>query len=268
MSVALADRRTKLPESQRRRSEAIDRANLALWAGDFTTGLQSLEQAAQLRPAPALRVVHVEALWETGQRRAAADLAMDYIKRAAALPRFERPESDPMPHMLARAHAGGAMPDADFTAQREAWLASWRARLDDEAWRTAGPVVWAMGYAYSASADDARAAVLRLSSIGAPPPIANRQFWTNDGPIGELLRLGDRLDDAVPRLSAEANRCTYDMTRVQAQLGLGLSLEARGDAAGACSAYAKVLSRWGRAKPRSVTAEEARARSKALACPP
>ncbi len=268
LSIALAERRTKLPQAARARSEAIDRANLALWTGDFVTGLSSLEQAAQLRSSPSLTMARVEALWETGQRRPAADLALDYIKKAAALPRYERPESDPMPHMLARAHEGGAMPDADFTVQREAWLSGWRARLDDEAWKTAGPVVWAMAFAYPASPEDAKASVARLATVGAPPPIANRQFWTNDGPIGELLRVGGRIDDAVPRLQAEANRCTYDMTRVQAQLGLALSLEARGDTPSACAAYAKVLARWGHARPRSVTADEARARSRALGCSP
>jgi hypothetical protein len=193
---------------------------------------------------------------------------MDYIKKAAALPRFERPESDPMPHMLARAHAGGALPDAEFTTGRKGWIASWHARLDDEAWRTAGPVVWAMAFAYPASPEDARAAVQRLASIGPPPPIANRQFWTNDGPIGELLRVGGRLDDAIPRLQAEASRCTYDLTRVQAQLGLGQALETKGDGAGACKQYGNVLERWGHARPRSVTADEARARSRALGCAP
>jgi serine/threonine-protein kinase len=268
VSVALADQRTKVPAASRARDELVDRANLALWSGDFAAGLQGLDQAAQLRPAPTLTMARVEALWESGQRRAAADLALDYIKKAAALPRFERPEGDPMPQMLARAHAGGAMPDADFLAQRDAWFASWRARLDDEAWKTAGPVVWAMAFAYPSSPEDARAAVLRLSSIGPPPPIANRQFWTNDGPIGELLQAGGRLDDALPRLQAEAGRCTYDMSRVQAQLGLGQALEARGDKPGACASYAQVLARWGRAKPRSVTADEARARSRALGCAP
>jgi serine/threonine-protein kinase len=266
VSVALADQRAKLPEAARARAELLDRANLALWSGDFAEGLLDLEQASQLRPAPTLAMARVEALWETGQRRAAADLAMDYIKKAAALPRFERPESDPMPQMLARAHTGGAMPEADFLAQRDAWFASWRARLDDEAWKTAGPVVWAMAFVSPTSPEDARASVERLASIGPPPPIANRQFWTNDGPIGELLRVGGRLDDALPRLQAEAGRCTFDMTRVQAQLGLAQVLEARGDKPGACTSYAKVLARWGHAKPRSVTADEARARSRALGC--
>lgn len=48
---------------------------------------------------------------------------------------------------------------------------------------------------------------------------------------------------------------------------LGQVLERKGDQAGACEAYRYVLGRWGNARPRSVIAEEARARSKALGCP-
>lgn len=42
--------------------------------------------------------------------------------------------------------------------------------------------------------------------------------------------------------------------------------EDAGDKTSACSHYAKILERWGHAKPRSVTAEEARSRLKALGC--
>ena len=35
----------------------------------------------------------VETLWEMGDRKAASEAALAYIKQAVALPRFERPES-------------------------------------------------------------------------------------------------------------------------------------------------------------------------------
>ena len=211
--------------------------------------------------------MRVEALWETGERHAAGEAALAYLKRAAALPRFERPESDPMPSMLARARASGAIPEADFVARRDSWIEAWRKRLDDEAWKTAGSVVWALAFSPSPTNDEARIAVGRLASFGQLPPIANRKFWTHDGPIGELLRMGGRVDDALPRLRAEAGRCSYEMTRVRAQLGLGRALEEKGDTAGACASYGDVLKEWGSAKPRSVTADDARERSKALSCP-
>jgi len=48
---------------------------------------------------------------------------------------------------------------------------------------------------------------------------------------------------------------------------LGRVREARGDVAEACTAYEEVLARWGRAAPRSMTADEAKERMLALACP-
>jgi hypothetical protein len=54
------------------------------------------------------------------------------------------------------------------------------------------------------------------------------------------------------------------MTWMSAQLELGQALEAKGDRPGARAAYERVLERWGKAKPRSLTAERARARQAGL----
>ena len=53
---------------------------------------------------------------------------------------------------------------------------------------------------------------------------------------------------------------------VHAHLYLGELDEQSGDKPSACAHYAKVLDRWGRAKPRSVTADEARAHATKLGC--
>ena len=47
---------------------------------------------------------------------------------------------------------------------------------------------------------------------------------------------------------------------------LGEALESKGDTQGACAAYAEVLEHWGNAKPRSKTADAARAHMKKLGC--
>jgi hypothetical protein len=64
--------------------------------------------------------------------------------------------------------------------------------------------------------------------------------------------------------------CSYVLlaTRnwIHAHLYLGELDEQAGDEASACGHYAKVLDRWGHAKPRSVTADKARERVKALGC--
>jgi len=46
----------------------------------------------------------------------------------------------------------------------------------------------------------------------------------------------------------------------------GRALEERGDRAGACEVYRTLAARWGEARPRSITAEEARRRAAALRC--
>ena len=173
-----------------------------------------------------------------------------------------------MPRMLARARAGGALSDADFTAQRDAWIESWHRRLDDEALKAAAPVVWAQAFSFPSTEAEARAAVERLPAFGSLPRAANRQFWTDDGPIGELLLLAGRVDDALPRLRTAAGRCAMSMSAVRAHFDLGRALEATGDVAGACASYAAVLGRWGKAKPRSVTAAAAEKRYAALGCAP
>jgi serine/threonine-protein kinase len=53
---------------------------------------------------------------------------------------------------------------------------------------------------------------------------------------------------------------------VQAEEELGEALAATGDTAGACAEYESVIDLWGRAKPRSVTAERAREQARRLGC--
>jgi serine/threonine-protein kinase len=53
---------------------------------------------------------------------------------------------------------------------------------------------------------------------------------------------------------------------VRTHLWLGQAKEQKGDKAGACAAYCVALDSWGKAKPRSVTADQAPARAKALGC--
>jgi hypothetical protein len=54
----------------------------------------------------------------------------------------------------------------------------------------------------------------------------------------------------------------------RSQLYLGELDEQAGDKPSACANCAKVLERWGHAKPRSVTADEARAHATRLGCAP
>ena len=58
------------------------------------------------------------------------------------------------------------------------------------------------------------------------------------------------------------------MSIVYAARDLGRALERTGQREAACASYRRVLDRWGHAKPRSVTADDARARLARLGCAP
>ncbi|HTR96402.1 MAG TPA: hypothetical protein VMH61_00725, partial [Candidatus Acidoferrales bacterium] len=80
-----------------------------------------------------------------------------------------------------------------------------------------------------------------------------------------------RIFIALPLLRLSAATCMGNAMGMQAEhlrkkLLLGRVLEQKGDTAGACEQYGAILERWGNAKPKSTTADAARARSKALGC--
>jgi serine/threonine-protein kinase len=90
-----------------------------------------------------------------------------------------------------------------------------------------------------------------------------------DAAAGRAFLLVGRASDAIGWLTQATQSCVafdFPVEHTRAHLWLGQAREAQGDRAGACSAYGAVLSRWGAARPRSVTAEAARDRAKALGC--
>jgi serine/threonine-protein kinase len=77
-------------------------------------------------------------------------------------------------------------------------------------------------------------------------------------------------EEARERLEPKARRCAGVLQNTpawaQSHLYLGQLDEAAGRTPEACGHYGQVLSRWGHAKPRSVTADEARFRAGKLRC--
>jgi len=85
-----------------------------------------------------------------------------------------------------------------------------------------------------------------------------------------VLFLAGRGEDARSPLESSIQPCATVLsdTRhwVRTHLYLGELDEQKGDKVAACGHFAKVLERWGHAKPRSVTADEARVHAKGLGC--
>ena len=85
--------------------------------------------------------------------------------------------------------------------------------------------------------------------------------------LGVALFHAGRLDEAAPVLEHVDRGCDGlqdPIARTRSLVVLGQLREKRGDVAGARAAYEKVLARWGTARPRSITADEARKRLAAL----
>jgi hypothetical protein len=74
---------------------------------------------------------------------------------------------------------------------------------------------------------------------------------------------------AIPHLEAFVRSCSGDsfLLYVHALVALGHARAEVGDVSGACDAYARILGHWGSAKPKSISADEARAQRARLRCP-
>jgi serine/threonine-protein kinase len=87
--------------------------------------------------------------------------------------------------------------------------------------------------------------------------------------VGRTHLLADKVDEAIVELGRASRACralSDPFLAAQSARLLGDALARKGDAAGACAAYASVIARWGHATPRSVTAEAARDGMKRLLC--
>ena len=149
-------------------------------------------------------------------------------------------------------------------------MGAWNAR--PSAW-FAQRVLWLHGYAAVAeSAAEAAAALDVLARSPVQPGIPPfRPLTALEGAVGRTYLLAGRVPEAVTWLRTAVAQCTaldFPIEHTRAHLWLGQALEAAGDDAGACASYRVVLDRWGKARPRSLSAELARDRMKARRCPP
>jgi serine/threonine-protein kinase len=169
----------------------------------------------------------------------------------------------------------------DFDAEWASWLIGAAARggrlshlaaermldetFDALARRFDPEVAWAMTYASaSETRGEASTAVAKFDSLHRPLPTT----WK--GAATRAFFLAGRGEVARSMLQAVARSCSAPLLAVRswihAQLYLGELDEQKGDKASACAHYVTVISRWGHAIPRSVTADEARAHARGLGC--
>jgi serine/threonine-protein kinase len=257
----------------------------AFVAGDFVRAQEfTKKEAAALNGDPTVRSVYwlqvqnaaheIDVALETGDTAATQRIAKDFVARSEAWSKelFMGQSVDIWPVFARLAYAADQPPPAAFETARRKWI-------DEKLVAGAYPgSIWNYAWASTVLTEpEAKVALDALAELGPfTPAVSSATFGfcgrtgSPEGAMGHVYLLAGRTDDAIEHLKRAAVGCDmFDspVEHVRASLDLGTALEQKGDVAGACDAYQKVLAVWGNAKPRSVTADAARARTKVLACP-
>jgi serine/threonine-protein kinase len=201
----------------------------------------------------------VNAYAEADDPGSAGRVAADYLSRRVAW-RDQTPVAGAV--MIGAAARGGRLDRAEASRRLDETFH----HLTEKGWDPS--LAWAAVYAVAAETRaEALAAVTKLDALRLAVPPGYQRVSTS-----RTLFLAGREDDARPRLEDIARTCSYVLLNTRnwahAHLYLGELDEQAGDKPSACAHYAKVLERWGHAKPRSVTADEARAHATKLGCAP
>jgi serine/threonine-protein kinase len=254
---------------QREAYELDDRAHAAILEGDFALAEKITRDAAKRVERSPIEDDHkntvvplVDVLDEMGETARAAREAEQYLTARAAW----KPLGawSPLPKMYAFAVRAKLRSAAD----RDGALDAWR-RLWDDAEPSMRSQWWVIGFAVPAMDEADAKHALEIAPKPLPRVHTNQFHREGMASVGKVLLFAGRAEEALPLLRTAAASCSalqapIDHTR--ANLYLGQALERTGDATGACAAYKIVLARWGKASPRSVTADQARARVAALRC--
>jgi tetratricopeptide (TPR) repeat protein len=236
---------------------------LAMMTGDFPRVIAAARDQERLRATETSEAQHVEpamkiisSLEEEGHPDQALRVADDFVRRS---PAWTLDDADIRLYQLYARHHAGLVDAPTFRRTLAETQQAEAARL---------MAIDADGARFWAVVGNADANPLDLEL--ARPYLDHPQSGSFEAVRGHVLLLAGRLDDALPALRSGAATCgclVTPRTFIQAHLWLGEALEAKGDTAGACTNYAVVIHRWKNAKPRSITLEKAKARSRALHCP-
>ncbi|APR80648.1 Serine/threonine protein kinase PrkC, regulator of stationary phase [Minicystis rosea] len=265
-----------IPGPARQQAEREDTLSLALLSGDFVTATElarAIEAAAEpsrheSEHGRAARKL-TQILIETGRLPDAGRTAEAYLGRHDAWEPDPRSEDfalagDATPSLLAAALRAQKLTRAELATKRAEWVRGWERKVT----RDFKSYIWAHGYAGTVeTADDARDALATLPAYEPLPSFFPKTLV--EASVGLTFLLGGRADEALPWLTRAAKSCRvleFPVEHTRAQLWLGQAHEAKGDKASACAAYRVVRDRWGKAKPRSITAEKAAERMRAAGC--
>ncbi len=245
-------------------------SSLAALRGDFVASEEAIEVIERqglmsaydyFDPREALTERRVDLALERGDPAEATRIAGEFLRRRSA---YRPPElaGDLVPMLLDAERATGTLAPQALHSQMEAWRNDWRERFHGDL----PPQAWVVG--------DARVVRTReeaAAALATRPPLDQLPSGFHLGLVGRVSALAGRTEEATQLLSRAAGNCMVldqPFEAVRANLELGELYEQAGDTASACARFARVVDRWGGAKPRSVTADEARAHAAKLGCSP
>lgn len=272
-------RRWALLAPPERHLETLDRLDLAVIDGHFDEALALAEAVQRALPADAdltehaaIAMTRVTLLSETGDVQGAGRVAKAFRDRMLAYAP-NRLSPDPSIGFVEPMFRAGMLTTVDLERLRAAWqadeivrtratdpgvLSQQRARL---AW-----LRWTLIHgSFAETREEAVAARAAMPTI-SEPPLAQRALRF-EFVAGKVLALAGDTTHAIEHLRRVTEACTglrAPQPHVRAHYFLGLALEGSGDKEGAASAYRFVVNAWGAARPRSITAEKAKARLSAL----
>jgi serine/threonine protein kinase/tetratricopeptide (TPR) repeat protein len=243
----------------------------AVATGDFSSALKDLEsmsltEGASQRDLASTTVSRAKLLTEIDQRAAAGETARSFLERAKAFPEVDRPEGDVTGDLLGYELLAGIITRDEHGRRVQSWLAHWRGIVSPLNPSGSGAPLWLQSYPISLmSGPDAQHALEVLPTLATFSPPGNNNSYRLDGPFGEILRRAGHIDDAIARLEAATHTCSGSRWPPDF-LHLGQAYEKKGDTPAACRAYSAVLRIWEHARPKSITADAARARFAKLGC--
>jgi len=272
--------RAAQPPERRAQSEQEDARALAALEGDLAEAARRGEAVEALVEPGRAEGDHATAaralaliLEEQGRAEEAARVAQRFLERRDAWETDPRTddrslERDPTQALISVRLRAGTLTATAAQAQRAARRQWWERR--QSALPEVGGFLWIAQHAAGAETPaEARAALESLPRFGGLPPYALLPGMHVDAVVGRTYLLAGRPMEALTALTRAATSCyalRFPVEQMRAVRDLGVAREATGDRAGACEAFKRVVDRWGRATPRSITAEDARARMLALGC--
>jgi eukaryotic-like serine/threonine-protein kinase len=265
--AALAQKWAQIPEPKRRPIELYDLAQLDVDAGQFARAEVRAVEGNRLIQSDRNALIHAQYAellaridQETGRPRDAAKVADEYVKRKDVWQSSDGARGPTMLMLRIQLHAGALSKEA-FAKKRDQSLSEGQKTSYTDPGR-----VWFFAYVNGIEQpEEAQEALRALAKL--PPGSPSQSTRRNHGvQIGRMYLLAGRPGEALPLLSPQNRACVKPGDGHQGSFYLGQALEKKGDKDGACVAYQVVIDRWGNANPRSLTADRAKARARALGC--